>query len=107
MPKITRLMEVSGLMRQLYSIQLEQEVKVMPDSGPVDRSKVSLHIFFSAFLHSLSFSPHSSLLTLYLSPPHPLLPLLLLSSQRTHTLYTIWFCLSSWIPNHYYYKLPM
>jgi len=40
MPKITRLMEIAGKMKGLYTKQLGKDVKILPDSGPVDVSKL-------------------------------------------------------------------
>ena len=40
LPKITRLSEVSTRLRSLYSAQLQCPVRVLPDSNPVDRSRL-------------------------------------------------------------------
>ena len=39
-PKITRLSEIASHMRSLYSKQLGCTVRILPDSNPVDRSKL-------------------------------------------------------------------
>ena len=39
-PKITRLMEIATHMKQLYSKQLGTAVRILPDSNPVDRTKL-------------------------------------------------------------------
>lgn len=42
LPKITRIMEVTSRMKSLYSTQLGVPVRVLPDSNPVDMSKLDM-----------------------------------------------------------------